>query len=119
MLELKRDVIKYIRDKAKARYRKGTSCYICGSQENLDFHHFYTLTALLRKWISETDYVPEDVMDFRDEFIAKHEAELYDHAVTLCHEHHMKLHSVYGKDPNLGTAKKQMRWAKIQREKYE
>jgi hypothetical protein len=38
--------------------------------------------------------------------------------VTLCHTHHLKLHSIYGKDPSLGTAKKQMRWVEIQREKH-
>jgi len=30
----------------------------------------------------------------------------------------LKLHSIYGKDPALTTATKQMRWVKIQREKH-
>jgi hypothetical protein len=117
---LKRDPIKFVRDRAKARYSKGTECFICGSAENLDFHHYYTLTPLFNKWLREQKIVirtDEDVLAIRDEFIAKHMPELYEHAVTLCHEHHLKLHSVYGKDPALVTATKQMRWVGIQREK--
>ena len=54
----------------------------------------------------------------RVEFIAEHRTELYDEAVTLCHEHHMRLHSIYGKRPKLVTAKKQIRWVGIQRDKH-
>lgn len=117
----KRDPIKFVRDKAKARYNKGTECFICGAKENLDFHHFYTLTPLFNKWLKaekisiKTD---EDVLEVRDRFIAEHQRELYDETITLCHDHHLKLHSLYGKDPPLGTAPKQKRWVNIQREKH-
>jgi hypothetical protein len=43
---------------------------------------------------------------------------LYDDTVTLCHKHHLQLHSIYGKDPPLIYAKRQMRWIEIQREKH-
>lgn len=118
--ELKRDPIKYVRDKAKARYEKAGACYICDTTERLDFHHFYTLTPLFNKWLKDNKLsikTEEDVIGVRDRFIAEHEPELYEHAVTLCHDHHLKLHSVYGKDPPLTTATKQMRWVRIQREK--
>ena len=62
--------------------------------------------------------IPEEVLEFRDEFIQEHTAELYEHTVTLCHEHHLKLHSIYGKDPSLATAKKQEKWVEIQRSKH-
>ena len=118
--KLKRDPIKYVRDRAKAAYKKDTECYICASVEKLDFHHFYTLTPLFNKWL-RANKLPtnseEDVLAVRDQFISEHKPELYDHAVTLCHEHHLKLHSIYGKDPPLATATKQMNWVKIQREK--
>lgn len=117
---LRRDPIKFVRDKAKAKYQKGTECRICGETDNLDFHHFYTLTPLFNKWLRDEKIVistDEDVLAVRDRFIAEHLPELYDHTVTLCHEHHLKLHSVYGKDPALHTATKQMRWVGIQREK--
>lgn len=117
---LKRDPIKFVRDKAKARYNKGTECYICASKERLDFHHFYTLTPLFNKWLRDNKIViktDEDVIAVRDRFIAEHMPELYEHAVTLCHDHHLKLHSIYGKDPPLVTAPKQKNWVRIQREK--
>ena len=50
-MPLKRDLVKYVRDKAKSQYKKDTECYICGSQENLDFHHFNGLTELLDIWL--------------------------------------------------------------------
>ena len=40
-MNLKRDLVKYVRDRAKSKYDKGTECRICESTENLDFHHFY------------------------------------------------------------------------------
>lgn len=116
----KRDPIKFVRDKAKARYKKGSECYICGSQDTLDFHHFYSLTPLFNRWLkanSITISTDEDVLAVRDQFIAEHMPELYEHAATLCHTHHMKLHSIYGKDPSLASAEKQKRWVDIQREK--
>jgi len=117
-IELKRESVKYIRDRAKARYDKGTECCICGSKEKLDFHHYYGLSLLLSRWVSANRLKLEDVLEWRDDFIAQHENELYKHAVTLCHEHHLLLHSIYGKDPGLGTATKQERWVEIQRLKH-
>lgn len=117
----KRDPIKFIRDKAKGRYQKGFECRICGSAEKLDFHHFYTLTPLFNKWIRENKIqinTDEDVLEVRDRFIEEHMDELYVHTVTLCHDHHLKLHSLYGKDPPLTTAEKQKRWVEKQREKH-
>ena len=117
----KRDPIKFVRDKAKGRYQKGTECFICGATEKLDFHHFYTLTPLFNKWLKAEKIsinTDEDVLEVRDRFIAEHMAELYDETITLCHDHHLKLHSLYGKDPPLATAPKQKRCVNIQREKH-
>ena len=120
-MTLKRDLVKYVRDKAKSQYKKGTECYICGSTENLDFHHFNGLTELLESWLKEKKIQvkeEDDILNLREQFIAEHRTELYDEAVTLCHEHHLRLHSIYGKRPKLVTAKKQMRWVGIQRDKH-
>jgi hypothetical protein len=120
--DMRRIPVKYIRDKAKARYQKGSSCEICGVTEELDFHHYYTLTPLFEKWCRDNKIsiaTDEDVLAIRDRFIAEHEKELYEETVTLCHSHHMKLHSVYGKDPSLATAEKQKNWVRIQKEKHE
>jgi len=119
MVKLKRYCIKYIRDRAKSGYVKDDKCFICNEFDDLDFHHFYTLTLLLKRWRLKNKVEDEDILEWRDVFIAQHSPELYEHAVTLCHIHHMKLHSIYGKNPNLGTAKKQARWVNIQREKHE
>ena len=118
MPKLKRDAVKYVRDKAKSKYEKGTECRICGETEQLDFHHFYSLTPLLNQWLTKNKLNPDYIQALRDDFIEEHSAELYEHTVTLCHHHHLALHKIYGKDPALGTAKKQMGWVEIQREKH-
>jgi len=124
MKKLKRDPIKYIRDRAKSKYEKGSQCYICGKTTSLDFHHFYSLSPLLTQWLKKkrverpTHYTDEYIVIWRDEFIEENQAELYEHTVTLCHEHHLELHSIYGRNPSLGTAKKQANWVEIQREKH-
>ena len=124
MVELKRDPVKYIRDRAKSKYEKGSECRICGVKIKLDFHHFHTLAPLLRKWLSEKQklrpdhYTDEYLIIWRDEFIDDNWAELYTETVTLCHDHHLKLHSIYGRNSPLHTAEKQKRWVEIQREKY-
>jgi hypothetical protein len=120
-MTFKRDPIKFVRDKAKAKYEKGTECFICGSTDTLDFHHFYSLTPLFNKWLKMegiTINTDEDVLAVRERFIAEHQDELYVHARTLCHKHHMQLHSIYGKHPSLATAEKQKRWTEIQRNKH-
>ena len=118
MPKLKRDIVKYVRDKAKSRYKKGTECYICGAKTQLDYHHFYSLTGLLNKWLFDNNLNPQYIQALREDFIEEHEDELYVHAVTLCNMHHKHLHSIYGKEPSLATATKQMRWVNIQRGKH-
>jgi len=118
MSELKRDKIKYIRDRAKSAYVKDEECYICGGKEDLDFHHFFSVTALLDKWIKERNLsinTAEDMMEMRDEFIEAHYDEIYNQTVTLCHKHHLKLHSIYGKKPTLVTGPKQKGWVEKRR----
>jgi hypothetical protein len=120
-MKLKRDLVKYVRDKAKSRYQKNNKCFICGETENLDFHHFFGLTELLEHWLKKTRKkieTEEDILTLREEFIEKHKIELFDEAVTLCHMHHLRLHSIYGKRPKLATAMKQKRWVLKQKDKY-
>ena len=120
-MTLKRDLVKYVRDKAKSKYKKDTHCYICGSTENLDFHHFYALTQLLESWFKENDITvktEDEILELREIFIKENEDKVYKQAVTLCHMHHRKLHNIYGKRPKLITAQKQQNWVEIQRKKY-
>jgi hypothetical protein len=119
-MKFKRDLVKYVRDKAKSQYKKGNECYICGSTDNLDFHHFYGLTELLDTWLRKNNITIEneqDILDVREQFISENYDEVYSKTVTLCHQHHLRLHSIYGKRPKLITAEKQARWVEKQREK--
>ena len=120
-MNFKRDLVKYVRDKANSKYKKEAECYICGSTENLDFHHFYGLTELLEWWMKENKIsieTEDEILALREQFIKENEDQVYNHAVTLCHMHHLKLHNIYGKRPKLITATKQKNWVEIQRKKY-
>jgi len=113
MAKLRRDKIKYIRDKCKSAYNKDSSCYICSSTESLEFHHYNSMTAMLERWLRRKKYsmgTVEEVELYRDEFIAEHYDQIYNKTVTLCKACHTKLHGIYGAKPNLGTAAKQERW---------
>ena len=120
-MDLKRDLVKYVRDKAKSGYQKETQCYICSDTENLEFHHFYGMTELLYTWMKVNKLTitsADQIMNLREQFIEEHLIEVYDEAATLCKTHHLRLHSIYGKRPKLSTATKQERWVEIQRDKY-
>ena len=123
MAELKRDEIKYIRDLSKSSYTKDTKCYICGATEDLDFHHFSSLTLLWNKWKKDNDIQinsVEDIMIERENFKGYHFKEIYADTVTLCRFHHRdRLHKIYGKAPTLATAAKQKRWCEKQRIKFQ
>ena len=123
MSDLKRDEIKYIRDISKSAYKKDKECYICGTAEELQFHHFYSMTALWERWKKNNNITienVEDILDYREHFKIFHRKEIYDDTVTLCKFHHMeRLHKIYGKTPTLATAEKQRRWCEKQRIKHE
>ena len=53
MPKLKRDVVKYVRDKAKSKYAKGSACEICSETEQLDFHHFLQSNALAESMVDK------------------------------------------------------------------
>lgn len=119
---LLRDEIKYIRDLAKSAYKKDIECFICESETELQFHHFYSLTPLWDRWKKANDLVINDVNDilhYRESFKAEFSKEIYDDTVTLCKSCHMgKLHKIYGKAPTLATAEKQRRWCQRMKDKH-
>jgi len=121
MSDLKRDQIKYIRDLSKSAYKKDSECFICGNHDDLQFHHFYSMTELWNKFKKKakiTINTVEDILDWREAFKSAHHREIYEETVTLCEYHHMqRLHKIYGKMPTLATAMKQKNWCKIRREK--
>ena len=109
---MKRLPIKYIRDACKSRYNKASKCYICSSTDSLEFHHYYSMTALLDRWERKNGKLKTeaDVLEMRDGFISMFSPEIYDKTVTLCSSCHSALHRIYGCKPSLGTATKQQRW---------
>jgi hypothetical protein len=118
----KRLAIKWVRDLAKSAYEKKNSCYICGTEHELELHHFHSLTLMFDKWARQHSYditTDEGVLAVREQFIDEHTVELYDKVRTLCNRHHVLLHKIYGKAPALGTEAAQERWVEIQKSKHE
>lgn len=116
---IKRDIIKYVRDRAKKAYEKGPSCDICGATEQLDLHHYNGLTELFNMWCRKNNIkinTEEDILAVRDRFIEEHNKELYEDVTTLCKKHHMELHSLFGKAPVFTSAIAQAKWVKRKHE---
>ena len=112
--------VKWVRDRAKAAYEKADMCCVCGTDKDLELHHFNSITLLLDNWASAKKYdisTDDGILKVRDEFIAEHQDELYQQVRTLCNKHHVALHRVFGKAPPLNSAAKQERWVNIQVDK--
>ena len=67
---------KYIRDRAKSKYKKGSECEICGSENQLDFHRFYSLAPLLQEWLKKIlqmnkNDLPENITKWKENIISK------------------------------------------------
>ena len=122
-MDLKRDEIKYVRDLSKSAYKKANACYICEAEEELQFHHFYTMTLLWGKWKKDNKITiknVDDILSYREDFKEEFQDEIYNKTVTLCKTCHMgRLHKVYGKTPSLATAEKQLRWCDKQKSKFQ
>jgi len=122
MGELKRDSVKYIRDLAKSAYKKDTKCYICDATEDLQFHHYTSMSALWAKWQKDNKIViktVDDILEHRESFKEEFHDEIYNKTVTLCSScHNNRLHRIYGKCPPLSSADKQERWVEKQKIKH-
>lgn len=120
--ENKRIPVKWVRDRAKSAYEKLDTCHICGTQQDLELHHVYSITRLLERWSEQKGYdisTDDGILAVRDEFIEAHRREIYDLVYTLCNKHHVQLHGVYGKKPALGTETKQATWIERQKLKHQ
>lgn len=117
----KRIPVKWIRDRAKRAYEKDTKCFICSASIDLELHHTHSITLLLERWCSVNNIqldTDDQVLEHRDDFILAHQSEIYEQVYTLCNQHHVRLHQVFGKAPGLTTAARQQRWIELQRDKY-
>ena len=116
----KRIAVKWIRDKAKRAYEKQEHCWVCGTTTDLELHHLHSITLLLQRWAKQKNYdvtTDSGILEHRDEFIAEHHNELYNLVYTLCNQHHVMLHRVFGKTPKWNSHHKQQHWLQIQRDK--
>lgn len=115
-----RSAVKWIRDFSKSHYRKDVKCAICDTPENLELHHYSSVSLLVHSYAEENnlDFSNKEViLEHREAFLDKHWQEMVEDTVTLCKKHHLLLHSVYGEVPDLSTASKQPRWVELQRRK--
>ncbi len=122
MTELKRHVVKYVRDFIKKDYNKASSCYICGSKNNLELHHIYSLSQLWREWCHNKKIITidsvEHVIELRELFQKQCKLNLSnDNLYTLCKLHHSKLHTIYGQRYTNDLVPKIERWLEIQKGK--
>jgi len=112
--------VKWVRDKAKSAYEKQAACYICGTDKDLELHHFHSVTLLLTAWAALRGHdisTDAGICAVRDSFIAEHHDELYNQVRTLCNPHHVALHAVFGKAPAANSVERQSRWCDRQKDK--
>lgn len=115
-----RTAIKWVRDLAKSHYKKDTQCAICGVEHELEFHHYNTVSLVLKNYAEVHGLhleSKEEILAMREKFIKDNWYEMVEDAVTLCADHHKLLHKLYGKEPELHTASKQKSWVEKQRNK--
>lgn len=121
VMQLKRDAVKYVRDRIKSQYPRGTECRICGTEEDLNFHHFNSVAELWNAWTKRNKVkikCVDDILEHRDIFLEEYRNEMLNECATLCKSHHELLHKLYGKNPALHTAEKQARWVERKRVKF-
>ena len=99
---LKRFPIKYVRDYIKKDYKVRDKCYICGSKDDLELHHLYSLSQLWQKWC---------IANNNSKYL--NNKNLY----TLCRMHHSKLHTLYGQNYSNHLVPKVKKWLDIQKDK--
>ena len=119
--KLKRDPVKYIRDSMKSTYKAKEQCFICGSCDNIELHHLYSVAELWHAWAKQNHIkieCDEDVLACRDSFVADNGLYLSnEHLYSLCKPHHQRLHSIYGKSYSNYMARRVKKWLEAQRAK--
>jgi len=123
MSQLKRFPIKYIRDYIKKDYKIRDECFICGTKENLELHHLFSVSQLFNDWclknkVTEIDSV-EKITSLREIFSVDCKESLDHHNLyTLCKNHHQRLHNIYGQRYSNHLVPKIRNWLEIQKEKH-
>lgn len=120
---LKRFPIKYIRDYIKKDYKLKDECFICGTTNTLELHHLYSVSELFSKWciskkiksIESVDLINKLRVEFSED-----EKDLLSNKnlFTLCKNHHIRLHTIYGQTYANHLVPKIKNWLLVQREKH-
>jgi len=119
---LKRFPIKYVRDYIKKDYKVRDKCYICGSKDDLELHHLYSLSQLWEIWCKEHNLKQVESVELikylrvtfaKDNSKYLNNKNLY----TLCRMHHSKLHTFYGQNYSNHLVPKVKKWLDIQKDK--
>jgi hypothetical protein len=117
-----REYVKIVRDGMKSKYKDKEPCYICGSVENIELHHIYSVAELWNTWVKVNKLVIEDgnhVFTIRKQFEADNIDKLSnDNLYSLCKPHHAKLHQIYGKSYSNYMGERVKSWLDKQRDKY-
>lgn len=122
MTELKRLPLKYIRDYIKKDYKLRDNCYICGTADNLELHHLYSVSELFNTWCTKQGIrdisTEEQILEYRVAF-ANDCCEPLSHVnlFTLCGKHHKQLHNIYGQRYSNNMAPKIKNWLELQKAK--
>lgn len=117
----KRVATKHIRDGIKSNYSKKECCEICGTKDDLELHHYHTVSLLLKNYAAENGIpisTDDEVLAMRDDFYQVFWHELVEDTVTLCNTHHVRLHKIYTQEPTLASAPKQRNWVAAQAVKF-
>lgn len=122
MAALKREVIKYLRDFIKKDYKSAGHCYICNTKESLELHHLYGLSELFNSWLVKNK-IPvittvEEITALRVPFAEECAESLSNtNLITLCSNHHKRLHNLYGQRYSNYMVPKILKWLDIQKDK--
>lgn len=114
--------VKWLRDGIKSKYKVREPCFICGSDQNIELHHIYSISEVWNVWIRSKKIritCDQDVIDNRAQFeIDNADLLSNDNLYSLCKPHHQKLHQLYGKSYSNYMGDKVRSWIHKQRDKY-
>lgn len=122
MSDLKRELVKYIRDYIKKDYKLRDCCYVCGATTDLELHHLYSVSELFNQWcvkhkIREIS-TADEIKALRVTFSSDCATELSnDNLFTLCGFHHKRLHNLYGQTYSNHIVPKIKNWIELQKSK--
>lgn len=114
--------VKHVRDGMKSKYKEREPCFICGSTENIELHHIYSVSELWHTWVRANKLnitCDADVLNHRKQFEDDNADKLNnDNLYSLCKPHHQRLHQIYGKSYSNYLGNKVREWLHKQRDKH-